>query len=399
MVIGKGLQALSRPTIGAHCGAVNGTVRLGRLRGIPIGAHWSVLVIVALVADMLATSILPSSAKDAPATAYWTVGVLVAAAFLLSLVAHEIAHAIVAQRAGMTVEGITLWMLGGVTALDGDPPDPRADLRIAVLGPAVSLGCGLASGAVAVTLHAIAAPRVVVAGVGWLAVTNVLLAAFNLLPGAPLDGGRVLRALVWRRTGDRDRAEQVATRGGRATGLMLVWAGIAEAIVTANILSGLWLVLIGWFLVSAAAAERDATVGHHALDGLAVSDVMETSFTWLPAYLDVAVAARRAVEVDGEYFPVCDFEGHPVAFVSVSRLVERVRRGRADAAKVLDVAVPITSNMTTAPDEPILTAVRRAGTGGLIAVVDHSRLVGIVTPTAISRAVRRDLVGSASTDR
>jgi Zn-dependent protease len=356
-----------------------------------------VLVILALVADMLATSILPSTVKGASLAAYWAVGLLVAVAFLLSLIAHETAHAVFAKRAGMSVQSITLWMLGGVTALDGDPPDPRADLRIAVVGPGVSLGCGVLSAVAAVALRITGAPRVVAAGFIWLAVTNVLLAAFNLLPGAPLDGGRVLRALVWRKTGDRDRAEVAATRGGRATGLVLVWLGIAEAILTANILSGLWLVLIGWFLMSAAAVERDAAVGQHALDGLRVSDVMQTSLTFLPAYQDVVVAAKRAVDTDDEYFPVCDFDGRPVAIASVERLVAAVRRN--SDATVVDIATPLTANMMAAPDEPLLAAVRRVGTGGLIAVMDRDRLVGIVTPITINRAVRRDLVGTASAGR
>ncbi|HET7312525.1 MAG TPA: site-2 protease family protein [Mycobacteriales bacterium] len=371
------------------------TIRLGRVRGVPLGAHWSVVVILALVADMLATSILPASVKGASTTAYWTVGVLVALAFLLSLVAHEAAHAIVARRSGMKVNSITLWMLGGVTALEGEPPDARSDLRIAIVGPAVSIVCGVLSAAAAVLLDVSRAPAVFAAGFVWLAVTNVVLAVFNLLPGAPLDGGRVVRALIWRRTGDRDRAELSATRGGRATGIVLIWLGIAEAIATANILSGLWLMLLGWFLFSAASAEWQATVSGHALGGLTVGDVMQTSFTYIPGYQAVGPAARRAVDAEDDYFPVCDFEGRLVAIVGTDRLVQAVEEHRLGMT-VLDVAVALRPNMVAAADELLVAALRRAGSQGLLAVLDGEQLIGMVTPAVVRRALRRGLVGAGS---
>lgn len=367
------------------------TFRLGRIRGIPVGAHWSVLVILVLVADMLATAILPATVKNDSTAACWATGLLVAAAFLLSLVAHEVAHAIVARRAGVRVTSITLWMLGGVTALEDDPPDARWDLRIAVVGPAVSFGCGALACAAALLLDLISAPRVLVAGLLWLAVTNVLLALFNLLPGAPLDGGRVLRALMWRRTGDRERAELAAARGGRITGFFLVWAGIVEAIATTDFVGGLWLVLIGWFLISAATVEQQAALSGHALSGLTVGDVMQRSFTYLPEYQDVATAARRAVDADEEWFPVCDIEGRPVGLVAIDQLIVAVRRQRTDLT-VKDVAVPIDAAMIARPDELLVDALRRAGPRGLLAVEDDGQLVGIVTPLGVRRALRRGMV-------
>lgn len=367
------------------------TIPLGRIRGIPIGAHWSVLVILALVADMLATSILPATVKHESTASYWTVGLLVAVAFLLSLMAHEVAHAVVARRSGVKVNSITLWMLGGVTALDGEPPDARSDLRIALVGPAVSGVCAVLAAAAALAMNVLGAPSVFAGGFLWLSFTNVLLAVFNLLPGAPLDGGRVVRALIWRRTGDRDRAELLATRGGRATGIVLIWLGVAEAVATANLFSGLWLMLIGWFLFSAAGAEWQATVTGHALDGLTVRDVMQPSFTYLPSYLAVAPAARRAVDADEDYFPVCDLDGHPVGIVGTDRLVQAVEEQRL-AQTVIDVSAVLRPSMIAAPDEPLVAALRRAGSLGLLAVFDEGVLVGLVTPLVIRRALRRGVL-------
>jgi len=166
-----------------------------------------------------------------------------------------------------------LWMLGGVSELEAEPPSAGADLRIALAGPAASLAAGgifLAAGA---AISAAGGPAVAVAAATWLAVTNGFLAAFNLLPGAPLDGGRVLRALWWRHSGDREHAERVTARAGRVLGAVIMGLGAAEflALRSAN---GLWLLLIGWFLVTAAGAEETAAAAKTALAGVRVADVM-----------------------------------------------------------------------------------------------------------------------------
>lgn len=373
---------------------MRGTVRLGRIGGVPVSAHWSLLVILVLIADVLATGVLPATAEGASQLAYWLTGTFVALAFLASLLAHEVSHAIVARRRGMTVNGITLWMLGGVTALEEMPRDPSTDLRVAISGPLVSIGCGVASLAAAYGVHAIGASRVVTAGLVWLAITNGLLAVFNLLPGAPLDGGRVLRALVWRRTGDQARAEMLAARVGRMTGLTLVALGFVDALATADVVGGIWLMVVGWFLATAAAVEMRATTTERALGGLRVRDAMDVDLTWLPAYLSVTVAAGRALDGGADWCPVCDMQGAPVGVVMVDRLVNAAVQPRGSAT-VMDVMLPLGPRIIAGPDDPLAAAVLRSGPNLPVVAIDDGRIVGIVTPRQTARAVRRGRLSTA----
>lgn len=244
-------------------------MRLGVVRGIEVRIHWSLLGIAALLTAALGADLLPAADPGAPGVVRWLVAGVVAVAFLGSVLAHELAHATVARRRGIPVPSITLWLLGGVALLGAEPSRPGDELRVAVAGPATSAAVAVATGAVAWALGATGAPDVVVAGVGWLAVTNGVLAVFNLLPGAPLDGGRILRALAWRRLGDRDRATLVASAAGRFLGTLLMVAGLANVLFGVGF-GSLWTALVGWFIVGAAEAEalaaRASIARRRALD-------------------------------------------------------------------------------------------------------------------------------------
>ncbi|HEU4422011.1 MAG TPA: site-2 protease family protein [Pilimelia sp.] len=244
------------------------TVRLGRVAGIAVGVHWSVLVVMVLLAQGLAVALLPAAAPGRPGWLYWIVAVLTTVLFVASLLAHELAHAVVARHYGVRVERVTLWLLGGVAELSGQPDRPRQDLRIAAVGPLTSLA---AAGVFFTAAVATAGwlPPVAVVAVAWLAWINVVLAVFNLLPAAPLDGGRVLRALLWRHWGDQVRAQLVAARAGRGLGGGLIALGFLQILLTGT-LSGLWLALLGWFLVAAAGAEQQAARLSALLGGLTV---------------------------------------------------------------------------------------------------------------------------------
>src|SRR5512139_1938422 len=179
------------------------TVRLGRFAGIPVGVHWSVFVIMLLLVQGLAVAILPAGAAGQAAVVYWGVAVVVAVLFLAALLAHELAHALVARHYGVRVRAITLWLLGGVAELDGEAPHARGDLLIALAGPLVSLASAGLFAAAAAFASAWGAGSLAVTALAWLAVVNAILGLFNLLPGAPLDGGRVLAATLWWVRGDR----------------------------------------------------------------------------------------------------------------------------------------------------------------------------------------------------
>ena len=247
--------------------------RLGRIAGVPVGVNWSVLVIFVLIAWALSASLFPSSYPGHSPVAYIAAGLAAAVVFFLGLLAHEVAHAVVAKRNGIEVEGITLWLFGGVAELKGEAKDPGAELRIAGVGPLVSLIIGVVFAAIAVAVAAAGGHGLLLGALAWLAGINVLLAIFNVLPAAPLDGGRLLRAAVWKFTGDRTKASVVAARAGWVLGVVLIGLGLWRFFTGAGF-GGLWLALIGWFLLGAAGQEERAARMGDALRGIRVGDVM-----------------------------------------------------------------------------------------------------------------------------
>lgn len=361
-----------------------------------MGANWTVAVILVLIAWLLGASILPSALPHQPAALYWTVAVAGAVLFLASLLAHELSHAVVARRHGVKVRSITLWMLGGVAELEGDPPDAGADLRIALAGPAASVAAaGLFLGAAAAVKYA-GGPALVVAAAGWLAAMNGLLAVFNMLPGAPLDGGRVLRAILWRHYHDRQRAESAAARAGQVLGAGIVGVGVAEVLAWGS-LGGIWLMLIGWFLMNAAAAEKNAALAASALGGVRIADIMTPDPELAPAWSTVAdfidrVAARSRQDA----FPVVDFDGRLVGLV-LSDLLTRIPPGDRTGLRLDQAAIAVPSLYLAAPSDPAGPLITRRPLGGQVVavVLADGRVVGLVTVTDLRQAVRRNRLTSA----
>jgi Zn-dependent protease len=230
---------------------MNPTVFLGRIAGIRIGVNWSWLVIFGLITWSLESTVFPDQDPHLTKTTYVVMGLVAAFLFIASLLLHELGHALVARREGIEIDGITLWLFGGVTRFKGTFGSPGSEFRIAIAGPLVSLALGGLSVGVALLVR----DPVPVQGVAaWLGYSNLLLFVFNMLPASPLDGGRVLHALVWRTKHDYGRATRVATGSGRALGYLLIAGGVA-LLFTRDTSGGIWLALVGWFLVQAATAE------------------------------------------------------------------------------------------------------------------------------------------------
>ncbi|KIE23871.1 peptidase M50 [Streptomyces sp. MUSC 125] len=354
-----------------------------------VGLHWSVLVIVALVTVALARGRFPEAHPGHSAFAYWALAVLTAVVFLVSLLAHELAHAVVARRNDVQVEGITLWMLGGAARLRGEAPSPAAELRIAGVGPLTSLLAGAVLAAAALGLGALHVSGLVVEAVAWLAAINVLLAVFNALPAAPLDGGRLLRAYLWHRTGDRLRATQGATAAGRALGWFMVVTGFADLLFIGN-LAGLWPALIGWFLIAAATAEARQAQMRGALEGVPVSRVMTPDPVTVPA--TATLAAFLAEGPFGLYrhsaFPVLEADGSVTGLLTLRRVNAAPAHARATTT-VREVMHPLGEVVTAVPQEPVLDLLPRLEANPLrrALVIDGGRVAGILTVADIARAL------------
>lgn len=229
----------------------HGTFRLGKVLGIPVSANWSALFGAVLIATSIG-GLLPPAAGWAGGLSAFALGLAGALLFAASLLAHELGHALVARRAGIETAEITLWMFGGVAKITAEPSTPRDEARIAAAGPAVSLLSSALGVALALALGAVGAPAGIVTLAWLVGVSNATLGVFNLLPGFPLDGGRLLRAWYWQRHGDRDRGTLAATRGGRILGGALVMLGLFGMFTGTG---GLWTVAMGVLLWTSARVE------------------------------------------------------------------------------------------------------------------------------------------------
>lgn len=379
--------AMTEPTQPHARQAGQDEIRLGRVAGFPVGLNWSVLIIAWLLTWSLATGGLPHGAPGHAEGTYWAAGAVAAVAFLASLLAHELAHAVVARRSGIEVTRITLWLFGGVASLSREPATPTADLRIAAAGPATSLALAGFFGAASLAVEATAAPHILASVTGWLAGVNLMLGLFNLIPGAPLDGGRVLRAIVWRLRGDRHRAALVATSAGTIVGYGLIGLGLAQFLVVGGI-GGLWLVFIGWFLLSAARAEGAHERTRHALTGVTTVDAMTPATRAIPAWLPVADAIERhALTERIDAWPVEGFDGRVAGIVTIDdlRAVPVADRATTQVSAITTrtdalVQVPPTSTVIDLLDRP------DAAAGRPVLVADGDQVVGIVTGADLRRA-------------
>lgn len=364
---------------------MNPTVKLGRIAGVKVGMHWSVLVIVVLLVAGL-TTYFSRMVAGYPWGAHLLAAVVAAALFVVSLLAHELAHAVVAQRNGVDVDGITLWLLGGVARLRSEAPTPGADFRISAVGPLTSLVMAGLFAAAARLADLAEAGSLVVAVPGYLAVINVVLAVFNTVPAAPLDGGRILRAAIWAWRGDRLTAAVVAARAGRIFGFTLIALGVLQAI--GGLGAGLWWMLLGLFVVTMASAEEHHARTSTALAGVRVRDVMtahpETADgnTTVAEFLhNVALLRRHSA------FPLLDPAGRLQGLVTFGRIRALPAEQRATTL-LREVACPPAGIPLAQPDEPLsaLLTRLRGCTDGRALVFSGDTLVGIVSPSDISRA-------------
>lgn len=230
------------------------SLRLGRVSGIPIGVHWSLLGFGLFAIVNLAFSLYPVFAPGSGTIAYLTAATLGVIGLFASILLHELGHSLVAQREDISVDGITLWLLGGVARLDREPDSPGAAFRVAAAGPAVSVVLAVMAGLATYGVYALGFGDLLFVTVGYLALANASLALFNLLPALPLDGGRILQSWLWHRNGNRHRATISAARLGRLLGGIAIVVGLFELFSGSS--TGIWTMMLGWFVRRSATAER-----------------------------------------------------------------------------------------------------------------------------------------------
>lgn len=362
---------------------------LGRVAGMKIGANWTLIIVVWLIAWSLADTQLPETVPGHSHVAYWAVGVGAAVGFFVCLLAHELSHSVVARRHGIEVEGIVLWLFGGVSQLKADAATADVELRVAAAGPAMSIAIALGFFGVTRILDASASQPLLAAGLGWLGWMNGILAVFNLVPAFPLDGGRVLRAWLWQRSGDKSKATMSAANAGRMFAYALIGFGVLQ-FAGGNTLGGLWSVFLGWFLLAAATAEATQSIVETELSGVRVRDAMTSdpvvvpAGTTIEALIDTWLFSHRC-----STFPVVGGSGGVVGLITLAR-VKQVPLGRRGSTYVSDVACPANEIVSCGPDDPLIAVIARmnASVDQRALVFDGGRLVGIVSPSDAARTIQ-----------
>ena len=364
------------------------TISVGRIAGCPVRVHWSAVVILWLFAWSLATS-LPATAEGYSPGAYWLAGFCGALVLLVSLLAHELAHVVVARRCGVAVVDITLWLVGGMSTLGGEAPTPKSAFRIAIAGPVISLALAAAFGGLVAALHAIGAAPIAIGVVYWLGVTNLLMGLFNLLPGAPLDGGRVLRALLWRRRGDLVRAGLSAAHTGQVLAFVLIASGLVE-FVAGGLIGGVWLAFIGGFIFAASREEQHRITYQDAFAGVRVADVMTVRPHTGPGWITVEDFIRQHVLGDPHSaYPITSRDGEIMGLVTRNQLRD-LRPARRGTTRVGDIALPLAALATAVPQELLTALLKRMSAARPRAralVFDGGQLVGIVTQHDLLRLI------------
>ena len=363
---------------------MSASITLGRIAGIRIGINWSWLLVFALLTWSWATAIFPDQNPGLSDSTYWAMAVVAALLFFASILLHELGHAFQARREGMEIDGITLWLFGGVAQFKGMFPSAGAEFRIAIAGPLVSLVLGILFVATAVAVHG---AQVVDGVAAWLGYINVTLLIFNLLPALPLDGGRVLRSALWAARGDFGWATRVAATIGRGFGFLFIAGGVALFFWGRNDIGGLWLAFIGWFLLGAASAEARYIAVRDALAGLRVRDLMirepqtVTPSMSIGELMDGVVWNHRHTT-----YPVVE-NGRAVGLLPF-RCVAQVPRGEWDERTVRDCMLPAEEVPTLTEDEPLEDALIELSNGvGRGLVLDGQRLVGFLSISDLARAL------------
>lgn len=360
------------------------TWRIGRIAGVDIRIDVSWAVIVLLIGYSFFAVLVNRFGTERSAQMF-VVAAVMSVAFFASVLAHELAHAIVSKGRGIEVEGITLFLFGGATQARLDTRKPVDELVVAAVGPLTSLLLGAVAWVLVRFLGLTGAPGFAVGYLGWL---NVALGAFNLFPGFPLDGGRVLRSIVWSATGDQVRATRIAAGAGQVLGYGLI--GIGLLFVFQGQLGGLWYAAIGWFLTQAARSSFSQVRVRDLLKGVSAAQVMEENLV----RIDASLSVRGAVD---EYFLRYDYNAFPVEGASgtVGMLtlpaVRRIPQEQWDFTSAADAMTTLDEGCTVSRDASMGLVLDRLESPevGRVLVVDQGEVVGIITPRNVARWLRR----------
>jgi len=371
--------------------------RIGRIFGFTIRVDFSWFIIFFLILWTFTVAVFPAQVRGLSVAGYFGMAAAATVLFFSSLLAHELSHSIVARRRGIPIEGITLFIFGGVAHTRGEPDSPRDEFAIAGIGPLTSLAIAALLIGAGMLLARLGASRAVSTVFAYTGTLNIILAVFNLMPGFPLDGGRLFRAIVWKVTGDLRRATRIASGAGSAFGLLLVALGFLQ-VFKGFLVGGLWLVFIGWFLRNAAAASWRQYLVKQALEGVRAEQVMTPDPVVVPPDISLQqLTDDYLLRQKYVVYPVLDGGTSPIGVIGLGD-VRSVPREEWSTRRIRDTMAPVDETNTVGSRDEVERVMDRLRTSATkrVLVVDDGRLVGIISPADIAQWLERMRLPEAS---
>jgi Zn-dependent protease len=361
------------------------TIPLGHVFGIPISVHYSWFTILVLLTWVLAVSYYPAEFDDWSAVLYWIMGALTAILLFVAVLVHELGHAVVAQRYKVPVRGITLFIFGGVAQMGEEPPNAVAEFWIAVAGPLVSFALAAVLGLLHAALSGVAP---LLALTKYLAYVNGTLALFNLIPGFPLDGGRVFRAVMWAITHNLRRATLLAANLGRGVSLLFVVLGVWQ-VIDGKIGTGLWVAFIGWFLETAARTEVQRQEIQGLLAGRRTAEAMDADPAFIAAGTTLQQLVDRFIRVAGQRSFVIETDDHTVGLLTLHQ-IKGVPRSQWPTTAAARIMTPTAQAKPVGPDSELWIVLQEMDRSGAtqLPVMANGRIVGMLTREDIMRFLR-----------
>jgi len=365
-------------------------IRLGRIAGISIGLHYSWFIIAFLITLSLIGRFSAVMPKWSSATV-WSAAIVTGLLFFVALLLHELAHSLLAKSRGLRVRAITLFALGGVSQIESEAPDAKSEFWIAIVGPLASLVIGIVCLLLARSTGWIlnSEPRTPISAVlVWLGYINLMLAAFNLVPGYPLDGGRVLRALIWWNTHSIDRSTRIAARVGQVVAFLFIFLGLYQFFLGKNF-GGLWLAFIGWFLLDASRSSYAQVEITEGIRDRRVSDIMDRDFSTVEAHLSLQDFVHRYLLASGRRCFVV-VQNNNLAGLITTKEVSGVERDRWPQTSVQSVMRPLSQLRTVMPDAPAIRALEIMSREDInqLPVVSDGQLVGLFSRSSVMGFLR-----------
>ena len=356
-------------------------IKLGRIFGVEIGLHYSWLIIALLITFSLAGQFQLHNPGWSDSLR-WGLAIVTALLFFAAIVVHELSHAVVAKSRGLPVRSITLFALGGVAQIEKEAADAKTEFWMGIIGPITSFVLGVMCLVLCVALgwNPPEFPqRPLPAMLLWLGLVNIGLAIFNMIPGFPLDGGRVLRAIAWWITGNPKRATTIAARVGQIIAFLMILYGVMQFFRGAGF-NGLWIAFIGWFLLSASRESYSQMVVTEALRGVRVRDVMSQNYVTVDAYSNLKTLVDDHLGRTGRRFFIVTLNGHPEGIITTNE-INNVPRAQWPYKTVSDVMRPFDQAQTVGPNSDVTEALELMASQDLnqLPVIANGALAGLIS--------------------